>query len=90
MRKIKIIYYDSITINNSLFEGLVNSVCESVYNVKPGLSIVKYDGPSKDLYEKLHPTFPTQNILILDTSTDNQGYWGYMDNKLWQWLKANE
>ena len=89
MSNIKIIYYDSDNISVVSFEKLLTNTIESLYKIQPGLCLVNYQGSAKELYDIIQEFASGYNLLVMDISIDNNGYWGYMNRNLWEWLKNN-
>lgn len=90
MKKIKIIYFDSVGIDSITFEGRLRSLCLSIYIIKDGLILASYNGSSKDLFDQLFPSESLGNVLIIDLDVSSNSYWGFMSKDLWTWLNENK
>lgn len=89
MTKIKIVYFDSVATDSVTFENRLRSVCSSIFMIKDGLVLVKFDGGAQDLFEKIMSNDDRYNILVVDLDTSPNSYWGYMSRDLWAWLSEN-
>lgn len=91
MNNVKIIYFNTDTINNKDLEDvLVNDEHHrSHIQIKPGLLLVNYQGTAKDLFDAFGPIIQDQNIFIHDLNDGNDAFWGYMNKNIWDWVKEN-
>ena len=91
MNNVKIIYFNTDTINNHDIEIILknNENCRSYIKIKPGLFLVNFQGTAKDLFDSLGAIVQDQNIFIHDLNDGNDAYWGYMNKNVWDWVKAN-
>lgn len=89
MSNIKVIYFDSESIDSIMLTNLLSSCCISAYKVNSDFFIVKYLKSPKELYEELHSMIAGKNILITNIEISEGSYWGYMDKGLWVWLSEN-
>lgn len=91
MNNVKIIYYNVETIDDSSFENAVASNTNTVshFIIKPGLLLVNYQGSAQNLYQALGDLIKDRSILIHDLDSDIQGYYGFMNKDIWNWLSEN-
>lgn len=89
MTNIKIVYFDSVSLDAVTFEGRLRSLCNSIYVIKEGLIVVNYNGSSKSLFDSLFPDSPLGNVLVIDLDTTAGSYWGFMNKDFWTWLNNN-
>lgn len=90
MNNIKLVYYDSSAMTQEQIEGTLSKLSiTSFYSIRIGLILISSEYTSKELFELLMPKEIMFNLFIVDISIENGTYWGYMDKKLWEWLKLN-
>lgn len=91
MNNLKFIYYNIDTIDKVLFETTLFNLpnCESHIEIKSGILLVNYNGTAKELYEATECVVHEKNILIYDLDDSRDAYWGFMNNKVWEWIRNN-
>lgn len=91
MNNVKIIYFNIDTIDCNALERKIKSFTSyrSHYTIKPGLLLINYNGTAKDLYEEFGDLITEKNIFIHDLDSGNDAFWGYMNKKIWDWVKEN-
>mgnify|MGYP003469337656 CR=1 FL=1 len=90
MNNIKILYFDSISIDPQPLQTRLKNVCKSIYVVKDGLVIVNYEGTAQQLFDTLFSSDNRHNVFIHDLETSPDSYWGFMNRDLWQWIKQQK
>lgn len=86
---IKFVIYDENRVSEDEFRALLNPHVKSLYDVKNGMSLVKADMTSKELYERLSTNYRGLYMLVLSVSEAQDEYWGVMRPSLWNWIKDN-
>lgn len=89
MKNIKIVYFDAAAINPAQMGIELNNICNNMFSISPGLIMVNYHGTAKELFELLQPFSGVSNLMVLDVSVEDSGYWGYMNANLWRWIESN-
>ena len=85
MSNIKFICYDSVEVDNVVFDNKIDILCRASYRIDANHLLVHYSSTSKDLYENLAPLIEGKHILIFDIN--NTEYYGYHNSSMWKWLK---
>lgn len=86
MSDIKFIFYDSVEIDNVVFDNKIDSLCQASYRIDANHLLVHYSSSCKDLYENLAPLIEGKYIIIFDININE--YYGYHNSSLWKWLKG--
>ena len=91
MNNVKIVFYNTETIDSNAFDSSLvsNSNYVSHIVIKPGLYIVNYRGSAKDLYDSLETIIQENSFFVHDLESSNDAYWGYMNRNIWDWLRNN-
>jgi hypothetical protein len=91
MNNIKIVYFNTETINKVALETILYSHanCISHYEIKQGLFLINFNGTARALYEIIENVVNENSILIHDLDCDESAYWGFMNKNVWEWLKNN-
>lgn len=86
MKTFLIIYDD--TANLDLIKDRIKSL-GTYYNFLGNHWLVKTEIESpKEIHNTIvRDDMKTTNIVIFNIDTSSGGYWGFMNNALWQWLK---
>lgn len=85
MKKIYIIQYD--LSDNQVFEPRVKSLGDWVKYFSDNW-IVSSELSSKEIYEKISEGYENKSIFIMELNPTN--YYGRMNTKVWDFLKANK
>ena len=91
MKKNKILYFNTETINSDALESSLKKDVNylSHIEIKPGLLLVSFQGSAKNMYDILSNVINENSILIYDLDNSEDAYWGYMNKNIWDWIKAN-
>ena len=91
MNNIKIVYFNTETINKVSLESLLFSNANSIshYEIKSGLFLINFKGTARELYALVENVVNENSILIHDLDADENAYWGFMNKDIWEWLKNN-
>ena len=88
MYMLKFVIYDDNRVTEEEFRAHIKPHVKSLYDVKKGMSLVKSDMTSKQLYEKLSINYCGAYMLVLSVSEAQNEYWGVMRPSLWKWIKG--
>mgnify|MGYP004454596605 FL=1 len=90
MSDIKIVYFDSIGLNQSLIESKLINLKIKYCVIKEGLLLVRYSDCSKQLFNQLLEADNRHDIFIADLDMSNDSYWGFLNKAVWEWLNENK
>lgn len=85
MKKVYLIQYN--ISDNSIFENRVKSLGKWVKYFSDNWLIIS-ELQSKEIYEKITEGYENKSILVIELSTSN--YYGRMNTKVWEFLKAHK
>ena len=90
MSDIKILYFDSIGLDQSLIESKLINLKIKYCVIKEGLLLVKYSDCSKQLFNQLLESDNRYYVFIADLDMSNDSYWGFLNKAFWEWLNENK
>ena len=90
MSDIKILYFDSIGLDQSLIESKLINLKIKYCVIKEGLLLVKYSDCSKQLFNQLLESDNRYDVFIADLDMSNDSYWGFLTKAVWEWLNENK
>lgn len=85
MKKVYLIQYNMS--DNSIFESRVKSLGDWVKYFSDNW-IVTSEMSAKEIYEKITEGYENKSIFVIELPTTN--YYGRMNTKVWDFLKANK
>lgn len=90
MSNIKIVYFDSSVLSQSLFESKLDGLKIKYCVIKEGLLLVQYSDCAKQLFNQLSEEDRRFDIFIAELNTSDYSYWGFLDKAVWEWLNENK
>ena len=90
MSDIKILYFDSIGLDQSLIESKLINLKIKYCVIKEGLLLVKYSDCSKQLFNQLLESDNRYDVFIADLDMSNDSYLGFLNKAVWEWLNENK
>lgn len=86
---IKLIYHKTPPADLSLVMDKIREACSAIYKISPELLLVKYEGEAHTLFTAISEATGENAVLIIDTPSTGNFYWGLMNKNLWEWLDEN-